>query len=1103
MAVWTVIFSQVAFGFFAPMPAHAMEVIDIAAIGSDIVNSVKEVASTTAGKVAVVGSIVTALGAGASLLSSGNMNSVMSDVEQRYHIDPASVANLGETMNTSANKETAPQMNLFFNPSDPKVGKEVTAQAFPMYFSSPKENMYFTWYLKREGCNSENEKDKYKTPENGSALEKSCDADGNGTITENDWKVEAMRRIAGGGFAGDQVDYSGDDGDNDEYAAQHGGDKSTSKYCYIHDFKDGTDYELKGSGSPTYFHTIKPLVDASGKPVEGGGSVVSTPYEDNVSTPHPYVTQYEHSLKPGGNEVASPPYVSTNSTAFTATGQVLYYHTNNSNGIPQAYVDTSNSHYDGYYHTNNPDGTLADAGYIDAVSTAHTGYEHTHNANNDGMLASPSPYRNNDPTVYLNDTVTTIQDTVTLASSDNVTPASNGDRLIDTVREKYYATTPIDTVVENYASKDGCMHFFPHGWVCGGDDTKVCTEYNSTGDGRFTAIEEKFWHTDPKDPSTAQNGNKDEANVVGLGQDKFTWNYAPGDQVGVVIEGLSMLPTKRADASNKVMFAFSKNSCELPDRRNEPSRYGTNSGANYNGGVASIPTVKMDMDALNNCLKDNLVDPAQGDQAGKLELQLAASPENPIIDSFSETDSDRRGDMLTVQSSLVNSATPDSRISYEWHVYANSARIQTADSSWDDITTGLVGARAVSSVKGNALSNLKINLNLDSDTNTKVGSESDKFFAKYFGDPSSKDYIGVGYLRIGLTATENFESGSKRVGRSSIIVKVTRAETQIETHVVDVDIATDTAVDGSKYSHLSLKLGDSLCEDASTRSICPVVKGQIVGLSFDASKLKYSGTDADISWMLNDKPLRCNKNVSSSQGCIDGTKNFFPVTGEAGEVYKITMSATNPLSGKSLTLNRVFQIVEPSLLVASADSKKSWPKLLGHYVEADGSIVNNYSQDIFEAPSGESFALKGLFYPGSLKDSATASWSVDGSLTAINDNGTITIAASQTPGSVHTVSLRGAYIPSPKIKKALSDIWGISVADVTETTLSSDVQVEVIAHADGLASGPLNSSKKFFASIISYVPSSVLFLFRLVATMGLILLVLGIIFSFVPERRRA
>ncbi len=98
-----------------------------------------------------------------------------------------------------------------------------------------------------------------------------------------------------------------------------------------------------------------------------------------------------------------------------------------------------------------------------------------------------------------------------------------------------------------------CRHLFPN------------APGKETGDNSFGLEEEEFWKTNPNDSDTADLGQTDEATVSGLGQKSFSWTYQEGDQIGVVIEGISYEPTAYNDASYKVMWALPKNKCELTD----------------------------------------------------------------------------------------------------------------------------------------------------------------------------------------------------------------------------------------------------------------------------------------------------------------------------------------------------------------------------------------------------------------------------------------------------------------------------------------------------------------------------------------------------------
>lgn len=86
---------------------------------------------------------------------------------------------------------------------------------------------------------------------------------------------------------------------------------------------------------------------------------------------------------------------------------------------------------------------------------------------------------------------------------------------------------------------------------------------HDTGDGKYGKDEEEFFRTDPEDQDTADTGNGDEANVAGLGINKFSWVYQEGDKIGVVVEGISVDATQHSDSSYKIMWALLKNKCDL------------------------------------------------------------------------------------------------------------------------------------------------------------------------------------------------------------------------------------------------------------------------------------------------------------------------------------------------------------------------------------------------------------------------------------------------------------------------------------------------------------------------------------------------------------
>lgn len=192
--------------------------------------------------------------------SAQSVSAALQEAEWRYHLNLRSIQNFGEGFNVSADKTTPPQVMINFTPTDPKEGQKVTARAMPMYFDSPKEQLYFTWYIKHEGCEKNNSPSREKREK--------CDADYDGDIDEEDWKTKAMRIIANGGWdpqldidadgeneyddEGDFYDRignsSGYENDHDGFEGPLGGfnKKDMPKHCYVHNFENGKNYEVVG-----------------------------------------------------------------------------------------------------------------------------------------------------------------------------------------------------------------------------------------------------------------------------------------------------------------------------------------------------------------------------------------------------------------------------------------------------------------------------------------------------------------------------------------------------------------------------------------------------------------------------------------------------------------------------------------------------------------------------------------------------------------------------------------------------------------------------------------------------------------------------------------
>lgn len=935
--------------------------------------------------------VTSSLPVSAGLFSSPKMpdtSSFFSDAEKRYNIDTETIRDQGQTLNVADNKKPVPEVNLFFTPSDPKIGEKISARAFPMYFSNEQNTLYYTWYLKRTECALSNSPSL--------AVRELCDRNTDSKITVEDWKIEAMSIIAQNGFDKADVKTPVVDDDNDGYKAQFGGNNRTDvpNHCYINDAATGKNYELlKDDADKTVYD------GCNGTPVCMQGELIVNPEDLDLT-----VT--------GGTGGSGDVDSGTGGTGGTATASGQTFSFSNGSvchiaGLP--YCSTS------------------------GVPTCSVG----------------APRCVTDPTV-----ATSCGTALTTCSTSQAGSDSN----------------PI------------CRHLFPD--APGG----------TTGDGTFGAAEEAFWGTNPNDPDTSGAGNKDEANLTGLGKSTFTWNYAAGDQVGVVIEGTSMITTKYNDSSSMIMWAFSKKDC--------PISVGSGVGEmtkKIKGYNVTIPTVKLD---LNKCLERNLVDPVQGGQATNLEVEVAASPDNPLNDEST----DDAGDIVSAQATVANQSRTTGDMQYEWKVEM-SDNIQFRDTGGGimrDVTNDLQNMGLLGNAKGIALDTLR--LRLDIPQNQAIGNTT---FASFLdGD--------VGYLRFKVTVSESFASGITRKGKSDVVVKFISSGKKISAFKVSpVPYAANPDI-----MHVALS-GTQICNDDSLdRSVCRVIKNEVIGLQVDATGL------TDFKWTINGAPLNCTQATVSPDCGVDNpdsTKippdpkapnnvNFFPVSGEVGDTYTVTVTANDlstSKSDKTVTLTRAFHVVEPVLSIASIDENTAWAKLLGQYKEVSGKVCPGgscpeYSETVFEAFAGETLSFKGVFMPNFLAQTSTPNdrqWTVDGA-TAVESGsvtgGAIAFAALKNPGEVYNVTLQALVVQSQGIRQALRDIWSISPLDSPEIRFSTSIQVEL--KEPGFAQGTLQGSKKYLAAIASYVPASVMFLLRIVLSVFLLLFTINILYALFPER---
>ncbi|MCW1888484.1 MAG: hypothetical protein KIH67_002925 [Candidatus Moranbacteria bacterium] len=749
----------------------------------------------------------------------------------------------------------------------------------------------------------------------------------------------------------------------------------------------------------------------------------------------------------------------------TNTPNYCYYHDNQS-GINYEMADAGNIDFDC------PNGTTpicmipiqeVESGDIDASTTSNstsgsssTGGDTTATSNTTGSASATGN------TFELSESTCTIAGLPACSNSGQATCSVGFPKCV--ANPETDSTGSCGTTLSTCSSDTTrsvspyCKHLFPEG------------AGRTSGDGSFGAEEERFWGTDPNDPDTADSGSKDEASVVGFGKTTFTWNYNTGDQVGVAVEGTSMIPTKHDNASLMIMWAFPKQDCPLSVVEN--TGVYTESIKGYS---VEIETADVD---LNKCLERNLVDPAQGGQATNLDVAVSATPREPLNDESG----DGSGDVVVVSGVVSNGNKNINNTLFDWNVeISNNIQFSGGIGPTANITKDLQDAGLLRATKGNALDTVSLAMNIP--RTRSVG-----------GRPLSSYLVNdIGYLRFSLKASENFENGVLRKGKSDVIIKfVSTGRKIVATRVTPVLV-------GDKMRVQMDQAGIICNNDALDRSLCRVIKNEIVGLRIDDTDL------SNFQWRINDQPLVCTE-TNVSPDCSDGEQNainFFPVSGQVGDTYTVTLSANDVTSGKTVTLSRAFRVVEPLINVISSDEAVAWPKLLGQYrditEQATGcpdGLCNDFSKNILQAAAGSNVTLQAEFVPSFVGTTAEREWYVNGQLTGESDIDKINFDITGAVGTLTQVQIFARIVQSDDLRRALYDIWNISPLDSPEISFSKEMQIEV---QDAGSVAGQGGALKYFAAIVSYVPASVVFAFRIVLSAILILFATAFLMGALPQ----
>ncbi len=1156
---------------------------------------------------------------------------MLSDAEDRYNLDQGALQNFGETFNVSDQKNLAPEVQIFFSPTNPEPGKRIVAQALPKFFTNDMESLYYTWYLKRARCVTEGVtlQEINDTVQEGG----SCDYNGDGVYDIRDMKIEAARVLAGGGFDinyNDQV--GGDDDDNDGYVAYPGGNQSRSTtatsqpyYYYIHDFNSGQSFEIVDSISQDeIFGCGDGYV-----PICVADRVLTCPGTEvnrSVDRNRPLDVTAEGGTATGGS--SSSDGTTTEATGGTAEGgsasgqrdpsvvamTSIGQGTNSFSvcrpiGVPQCTPAVEQDSFGGGFldlagagevtcknggipvcvaedalrvtvdEARDRRATLNElrwlfiarqkglagdprlgnvkpeaAASIDMYADAPLGGDFVpaprgkfvqFQCSDEDIKALESfwPPPRYVAAVNISDGTGPGEATLLTAEDINALDVEALDFSSEKyVLDRYYSCdAELDGVTQYGVESTGrdidmrrittCtpqritdeniqrFHLFPRRTASYEEDNQVGSE---TSPG-FPRDEEEFYRTDPFDSDTSDNGINDEATIVGLGQSQFSWIYAPGDEVGVIVEGRSMIPTKHPDSSNMIMFATVNNACDYSGMVNNsvPSAVGA-----YQIGVrgrnVTIPAIAFEgvspEEAFDQCLNKSpnaFVSPARGGAAKKLDVEMSVSPENPVNDPLNDDMASghiNMGSLVTINATVTNAKYRSDKLRYTWRIYrSNSGTADFDPANWTLVAGGDQGVgifdypeSEITPLEGNGLSKISFRLNLSND--------------KLFG--SLPDSQTVTYLRARVMVEEAFDLGSASLhqynvsrGRGEVIFRVSRASNKLSVYNVR---SAGEVVNGGAHSTQAICTG---AEDPAQLVTCPVVRNQLLKIVLDDTQQAGTAQYTNFRWRVNNRPVTNPYGIScagtgtavSSGACI-----VIPVTGVPGDTFTVSVVANNVGKvggtygdGSVTEVTRLFVVVNPYVSFCDKIDRTEpdtsvgacqgvFRKRIATYVgDADAGRAI-YSDSVFLAPPRSSPQIVAAVHPSWIADNTVLNWYVESVFHDVTGASFTVDGTRRNAGESSNVLVKAVYQQPKEIRDILRTQWRMTDSDVAPLRFSGSAQIEYAEDPQQFAA---SGTTAFFAAIGANAPGAALFLFRLFLAVGIIVVAMALLFTRLPQRR--
>ncbi|HBU25652.1 MAG: hypothetical protein UX02_C0001G0212 [Candidatus Moranbacteria bacterium GW2011_GWC1_45_18] len=749
----------------------------------------------------------------------------LSSSENRYGINE-------NVWRTAQRKTTPPKVELFFDNTNPKAGEKVTAHAMPEFFKNDPQNLYYTWYLIHT--------------EDGTSQ--------TATNSVDSGKREAARIMSRGDY--DPIL------DGQHYASSASDDPDGDGWPAIDDSYDEgrTAAPMGGAdgvgGLTEESDNFEPYNTAAGYCNDKGAHSVGS---CNLYTEKSSFNSY-YAMQPSqSGEYCT--YCQANitfSSTLSSNNQCCY--------LVTAPEDTDYSEYDSAanYCPSSYDAAYESCYDYSALQSTNT-----------SLLASclDSQYS---ACVAEWDAIHESSFTVGSAEARNI----YGDNTSYSRCFEHNFGTSYDPL--GYQGYSGSSN--DYGGDPSGQDFRTDCKHRwenapgyKSGSGKFPTGEEQYWKTDPIDPDTDGDGFNDEADVIGLGQQDFTWTYQPGDRVGVIVEGTSMIPTDEQNAYYKIMWGY-LDVCDPTKTKLLDGDLCDNSG-DYNYGFMATRSPNEQSNV-------------------KLKISLSFSPDNPVADpsdanaeNIDENGNILDADKISVSSSLDNTQLNPNFLYYTWQIQRGDPKTDT----WGDA--------------------LDISDNFTTTSKSSgLGLTDFNFTPKEKALEASADNII--YFKVTATVAQTSGVEANR-GRSSVIIPVNKDGVKIDLYRV---VITDKKAGFDSGSSSP----DKICTEGLYAALCPAVKGQMLAAKISGDR--YNTSNSEFAWQTNGNPLNTPTNVSEYFNGWSNTTVFFPITKNEQQIEEVSVTVTPKDKLEPVKSSRLITVVEPVALIRSSDKLTAWPK---------------------------------------------------------------------------------------------------------------------------------------------------------------------------------